>query len=47
MDTVDPEMDKRVREELERECQERGLTYHNLRLRHSGQDLLGRVSLGG
>ncbi|GAA5495738.1 ferrous-iron efflux pump FieF [Rubritalea halochordaticola] len=37
MDTVDPEMDKRVREELERECQERGLTYHNLRLRHSGR----------
>lgn len=37
MDTVDPEMDKRVREELERECQKRGLTYHNLRLRHSGR----------
>lgn len=37
MDTTDLEMEARVREVLDGECNQRGLTYHNFRLRHSGR----------
>lgn len=37
LDESDPEAEKRIRELLDREVGSRGLSYHNLRYRHSGR----------
>jgi cation diffusion facilitator family transporter len=37
MDETDLEVEKSLRECLDRECESRGLSYHNLRHRHSGR----------
>jgi cation diffusion facilitator family transporter len=37
LDESDPEAEKRIRELLDREVASRGLSYHNLRYRHSGR----------
>ncbi len=37
MDEADPEVESGLRELLDRECETRGLSYHNLRHRHSGR----------
>lgn len=37
LDEADPKTEKKIRKVLEQEAGERGLTYHNLRYRHSGR----------
>lgn len=37
LDAADPEVEARIRELLDREAKQRGLSYHNFRHRHSGR----------
>ncbi len=37
LDEVDPKAEKKIRQTLQQAADERGLTYHNLRYRHSGR----------